>query len=223
MAQMLRDTDSTERHLNMTRRHIRLCGYVKGTEQLITNLKSGVDVLLQKQAAANVAKEKREDAYDLMLLEDANLDNSVKTLFENCQQYDRDNAGAPVLYRIFTDGKFSTISEMNRTDEPDAVLQLAIRLESLGSEHPLAALAATMREKATVTRNAIENHKQLVLAEENAWTEELVARAGLRQLYEENYLDARKRFGKDQAERLFPKMIRPSKKEETTPDTPAAN
>lgn len=48
MARMLSDRESTERHLDSTRRHVRLCKQVKGAEPLAAAIEPAYQELLQK-------------------------------------------------------------------------------------------------------------------------------------------------------------------------------
>jgi hypothetical protein len=222
MASMLREKDSTERHLNLCHRHVRLCNLQKGAELLANNMKSAMQNLGSKQENTKQKQLAREEAYDDVILADVNLDNGVKTSFEKCKQFDRDNVGENILPRIFPDSKFTTITELNRYEEPAAVNLLAVRLENLGPNHPLLGLAQDLRKQVAESLAAIEKLRQAEAAEKTASTEEDLARVALRKQFELNYLEARKIFGKEQAERLFVKISAPStKNKKESPSTPA--
>ncbi len=205
MASMLREKDSTDRHLNLSYRHVRLCNMHKGAEILASNIKPAIQNLASKQENTKQKQLAREEAYDDVILSDVNLDNCVKTVFERCKQFDRDNVGENILPRIFPESKFTTITELNRYEEPAAVNLVAVRLENLGPNHPLFGLAQELRNQTAASLTAIEKLRQAEAAEKTALTEENLARAALRKQFELNYLEARKIFGKEQAERLFPK------------------
>jgi hypothetical protein len=78
MATMLRDKDSTEKHMNTVRRHTRLCKHINGTEEFVTNIQPVFDELKEKQALTQTKTEEREDAYDDLIFQDGLLDNAVR-------------------------------------------------------------------------------------------------------------------------------------------------
>ena len=108
--------------------------------------------------------------------------------------------------RVFPDGKFGHIVNMNLQDEPDTVERLALRIENLGKEHPLYPLAAELRNQVAASRKAIKAYEDVIKQLKNCEADEEIAQATLRRQYENNYLDARKQLGKIRAERLFPKL-----------------
>jgi len=160
MAQLLYDRHSTRTHLNIVRRHIRLCRQVKGTEALITSIEPAYSVLLEKQKATSQAAQDREVAYDDVLFNDNILDDKVRSAFDQCKQFDRDNPGRSVLQLIFTDGKFSNIVNAPLTKEPDQVAQIITRIEALGTSHQLNRLTAYLQEGIDNCRQAIGNLSQ---------------------------------------------------------------
>ncbi|MCI0513273.1 hypothetical protein L0128_08690 [candidate division KSB1 bacterium] len=205
MATLLREADSTERHLNWCYRHVRLCQKYKGTEALTESMKATTQTLTQQHEITQQKQLAREEAYDDMLLADLNLDNGVRTLNEKCKQYDREHIGANTLTFIFPDGRFTSITRQSRYKEPAAVNQLIVRIEKLGSEHDLFGQAQVLKQLVADSQAAIEKLQQAVIAEKTAITQEDLSRLAVRKQYELNYLEARKLLGKEQAERLFPK------------------
>jgi hypothetical protein len=214
MARMLRDNESTGKHLNAGRRHTRLCKKLKGAEKYALNMETVFSQLIVKKKATDEKTDAREDFYDDMILYDTDLDNSIRTSFEKCKQFDRENPGQAVLNKIFPEGKFTVITNIERTKEPDAAEQLAVRFESLGSDHPLYETAAVLREKISASREAINAYYESIREHKLAQAEEEIAQAAFRRQYEANYLDARKEFGKVLAERLFPRITGRSAAEE---------
>ncbi len=224
MAKMLSDRESTDRHLDSTRRHIRLCKQVKGAEQLAANIEPAYRDLLQKQAATRAKLEAREDAHDDAILRDADLDDAVRTTFERVKQFDRENPGAQVLLKIFPQGRFSDITRAERAKEPDVVEEVATRLASLGEKHPLNAIAVDLRAKVETARASNAAFLEAIRNQKLAEAEEEIAQANLRRQYEFNYLDARKTLGRAMAERLFPHFSagEPLEEPEQPPETGAA-
>jgi hypothetical protein len=196
---------------------MRLCKQVKGAEQLAAAIEPAYRELLQRQAAARVKLEARQETLDLAILRDAELDDSVRTAFERTVQFDRDNPGAQVLLKIFPDGGFSEITRTERAKAPDVVEQLALRLESLGEQHPLRSLAADLRAKTMVAREMQAAYLEGIRSQKAAEAEEEIAQANLRRQYEVNYLEARKALGRTVAERLFPRLGGGEEPEEPVP------
>ncbi len=205
MATMLRESDSTDKSLNAGKRHVRLSRQV-GATALVDAIQPWIDTLLQKQQATRAAAEAREGAYDDVVLVDGYQDNTVKNAFDGAKGFDRDNPGAGALSRTFPDGRFTSITRMNTSKEPDAVERLAQRFESFDASHPLFAHAALLRQKAEICRAKIDVYKAAVKAEKAAEADEQIVKFELKQQYEQNYLDARKQFGKSLSERLFPAL-----------------
>lgn len=217
MARILYENESSARHLNYTRRHIRLCKQTKGAEKFAAFIQALYDELIVRQKAAGEKDQERENSYDDLILSDTVLDDSVRTAFEKCKQYDRDNPGKAILLKMFPDGKFTPIINTERTVEPDVVEQLALRFESLGAEHPLIGMAADLRARIQQTRQAIGVYNETIRQQKLAEAEEEIARGALRRKYEANMLDARKEFGKTLADRLFPQITRVAEEEEQPP------
>ena len=141
MATMLRDKESTGKHLGTVRRHIRLCKHISGTEEFITNIQAPYDDLKAKQTITKTRAEEREDAYDDVVFLDGVLDNTVRSTFEKCKQFDRENVGPVVLKQVFPEEKFSHIVNEPMVSEPDLVEEIKIRIEELGEAHTLYPLA----------------------------------------------------------------------------------
>lgn len=220
MATMLRPGQSSEAHLNAVRRHIRLCGMSRGVDQYVEAIKPAYDELVAKSRTAAARLEERQNALDSLALLDRDLDGAVKTAFEKVNQHDRKSKVKPVLKTLFPAGKFGPITSMNRLLEPDAVEQLALRFESLGSAHPLFAIAADLRQCVEASRKGIADLNAAITKQKKAEAEEEIAQIALRRQYERNYLNARLDLGREEAERLFPATTgRPAVEE--PPEPPA--
>jgi hypothetical protein len=215
MAQLLYQRDSAQKHVSATRRHLRLCKQVKPAQALVKQITPAYELVIEKDQALQEAKVIREDRYDDMLLADNLLDDSMRNLFRRCEEYDRSHLGEMVLLKIFPDGKFSQIVNMNREEEPAMVEKLAMRLENLGEKHPLYTFATELRQKVEGARKAIRAYQESVQVLKMAETECEMACATLRRRYEGNYLDARKLMGKALAEQLFPSFTVKGKADKT--------
>lgn len=214
MATLLNDRDSTARHLDLTRRHTRLCRQVKGAGALATAIETVNQALIQKQAATKTKFDARQDALDDFILRDLELDDSVRTAFEKCKQFDRENPTATVLLKIFPNGTYSELTNHERSKEPDVIEQLAVRFESLGATHALYPIAADLKTKVSASRAALTAYQNAIRNHKLAEADEEIAQNDLRLQYEANYLEARKTLGRTAAERLFPRHSRQSAREE---------
>jgi hypothetical protein len=204
MARMLNERESADRHLNLVKRHIRLCRQANAGKYADA-IKPAFDELTEKQKIFTEKLELREAASDDIVFCDAELDNSVRTTFEKCKQHDRDNPGQQITARIFPQERFSHIVNMNRMEEPVEVERLAVKFESLGKSHALYTLAAFLRQKIAPVQQAIERYYAAVRDMKMAEAEIEIAQVKMIRQYETNYLEARKDWGKEPAERLFPK------------------
>lgn len=206
MAQLLYERDASRKHLSATRRHMRLCRQFQGTQFLVDPIQLPYSTLKEKQTVTQRKEEQREDRYDDLLTADNQLDDQVRLVFRRCEEHDRASPAAAVMPRIFPEGKFGHIVNMNLREEPDAVERLAMRLEDLGKEHALYPLAEELRSRIDAGRQAIKVYDDTVKQLKLYMNEEDIAKSTLRRQYENNYLDARKQLGKIRAERLFPKL-----------------
>jgi hypothetical protein len=213
MARLLYKQDSTAYHKRLVRRHIRLCGQIKGGVQYAQSIQLVLDILLQKEQASTAAEEVYENTYDDLILKDADLDNAVRTLFERSKQYDRENRGN-VSVLLFPDLTFSDIINMPYSEEPKKVSSLIQKLETLDPTHELRTLVGTIQQKVDAVNFALDARKQAAEAVRRCQVDEELAKNELRTQYEANYLDARKSLGRQVAESLFPKITSKSPKRE---------
>lgn len=204
MAQLLYPRQSTETHLNATRRHMRLCRQNKGGEKFASRIETSYNELEEKQKLTNKAKLDKESTYDDVILCDSDLDNSIRTLFEKCKQYDRENPGRPILNQLFTDGKLSTIIYAPLENEPEMAEQLLSRLAALGANHALADQNQMIKTNIDKCKTALSAYHQAIKLQKAAEADEEISKSNLGRQYEFNYLDLVKEFGKSNANRYFP-------------------
>jgi hypothetical protein len=205
MARLLYKQDSTALYIRLTRRHIRLCGQVKGGAPYAQAIQPKLDRLLQTAQALSVAEDVYENTYDDLILKDADLDDGVRTLFERSRQYDRENGGS-VSVLLFPDLTFSDIVNMPYSEEPKKVSSLIQKLETLEPAHELRSLASVLQQKVDAVNGALNARQQAADGIRKAQVDEELAKNEVRAQYEANYLDARKSLGKQTAESLFPKL-----------------
>uniref|UniRef100_UPI0035658F44 hypothetical protein n=1 Tax=Ancylomarina sp. TaxID=1970196 RepID=UPI0035658F44 len=130
----------------------------------------------------------------------------------SAKQYDRSHPGRPIFRRLFPDGRPSTITDASFTKVLSKAEGLLVHLQSLAEDNSLHTHEDVLTNAIKALRQAILNHKEVVLAESLAIAEEQMLQAELRKQYEFNYLDATKLFGKNYANRLFPKLAIKKKK-----------
>jgi hypothetical protein len=223
MARLLYNQDSTALYKRLIRRHIRLCGQVKGGAPYALAIQPKLDNLLQKEQVLSAADEVYENTYDDLILKDADLDDSVRTLFERSKQYDREN-GERVSILLFPDLTFSDIINMPYAEEPKKVSSLIQKLETLEPGHELRSLIDFLQQRVNAVNVALEARKQAAENIRRCQVEVELARNDVKAQYEANYLEARKLLGKKVAESLFPKITPKGQKkqdEDINPETEA--
>jgi hypothetical protein len=206
MARLIYRQDSLALHKRLTRRHIRLCGQVKGGAPFAQAILPKLDDLLKKEQALSAAVEMSENTYDDLVLKDSELDNAVRTLFERSRQYDRENGGN-VSVLLFPDLTFSDIVNMPYSEEPKKVSALIQKLETLEQGHELRSLIIGIQQKINTVNVALDARQHAADNVRRCQVEVELSKNEIRAQYETNYLDARKLLGKQIAESLFPKVV----------------
>ncbi len=208
MALMIAENRSSEAHENIGNRHQRLCQRTRGAEPLVNNISPVIAALADKRVVTLERRQHKEECYDALLLVNGEMDDGVRTVFEKCKQFDRQNPGSNVLLRIFPTGRTSDIISVSLYDEAMKVDQLITRIKSLSGEHPMLESIQPLQEVMNKELEAQRIYREAVGQWKLAVAEEDLAKADLRRQYEHNYLDAVKLFGKRFAQRLFPKVTK---------------
>ena len=212
MAQLLYERHSTNVHLNIVKRHIRLARQFKGAEELVTAIEPFYNELAAKAADTQSATDETESRRDLLTLTDVVLDDKVRDLNEACKKYDRDHPGIPVTSLLFPEGTSPFIYAPVDT-EPTLVEKLIPGIRSLGKGHPLAGHIEALQVAADNCKTAIGELKEAITAEKMAEALEAIAIVNLTRQYEQNIYAAGSKFGKTFANRLFPAVNQQSKPE----------
>jgi hypothetical protein len=207
MARLLYPQDSTAAHSRLIRRHIRLCGQVKGGATFAQAIQPVLDNLLQKKQALAVAEEVSENAYDDLILKDSYLGDAVRTLFERSRQYDREN-GTAVSVLLFPDLTFSDIINLPYSEKPKKVGDIIRKMGTLDPKHELHPLIETLQQKVDAVNSALDTRRQAADNVRKCHVDIDLAKNAIRKRYEDNYLESRKSLGKYVAESLFPKVAR---------------
>ncbi len=212
MAKMLYDKMSSVVHLSYANRHARLCKRTKGAEGLSDAIQAPMINLKGKCENRLRYEEDKSAAYDDMQLSDALLDDVIRNLSDGAKQYDRANPGRSVHTVLFPDGKTTSITQASLINEPNLAMQVLQRIKSLPEGHELLEYETALENAIDACRASISSYQNSITDVKTAIAEEEMAQADLRKQYEFNYLDAIKMFGKNYANRLFPKAS--SKKQE---------
>jgi len=210
MAQLLYERHSTNVHLNIVKRHIRLARQFKGAEELVIAIEPFYNELAIKAANTSTATEETECKRDFLALADVSLDDKVRDLNEGCKKYDRDHPGIPVTALLFPEGTSPFIYAPVET-EPTLVEKLILGIQSLGEGHPLAEHIGTLQDAIVNSKTAISELKAAITEEKMAEALEAIAKVNLTRQYEQNIYAASSKFGKAFANRLFPAIKTPGK------------
>ncbi|MDR1171779.1 MAG: hypothetical protein LBL24_04920 [Bacteroidales bacterium] len=205
MAKMILQKDSAAMHLRMAKRHTRLCGRLAHTKKYAAAIQQVLEQLKEKEKERENASDDREYAYDDVILCDTDLDNAVRTTFEQTRQYDRDHL-SQALELLFPTGRFSDLVQMSLSKEPQEVKNLVVKLNQLEDGHQLKPLAAILQEKADASIAAWDAYQQAINRLKAIQASEELTKLAVRKQYENNWLEARKEFGASLADRIFPKM-----------------
>jgi len=218
MAELLRDEDSTDKHLDLTRRHQRRCRKTNGADAFAEAIEPPRLALVRALAASVAAENTEEDASDDLELAGRDGADALRNLSAAAKEYDRKSPGENTHEAIMGSG-FSDDLHSDGTVESATLERYAVKVKALGETHALAGRVVELTGAAAAIRAADAAAKAAIEARAMTDAGEEIAQAAVRRAYEANSLDARKKFGRDGAERLFPR-VRRKKRSSTTPPTP---
>jgi len=203
-------------------RHIRLCNRIYGDNKFSQDITPLYDALKQKHEQYEQAKLDRYFASDTLFMCDTMLDNDIRTAYERCNQYERENKDAFLRDAFFPDGRFGDIIRKTHAKELNLVEQLALKFENLGDTHPLFKLAAELREGINRVNKTTQEYNEAVRKEQRALAEVDIAKEALRKQYAKNYFDAKQEKGRLKADYMFPSLNSNNndEPEEENTDTP---
>jgi hypothetical protein len=204
---MLHQYDSTAMHLRLGRRHVRLCGRIPGAEQFASAIQPKLDSLFAKEQERKAETEKRENAYDDVVLHDTQLDDAVRTVFERVRQYDREHK-TQTLELLFPGKVYSDIINKPLSEEPHAVNKIVVKLEGMDAGPEFREFADMLKQKTEISIDSWNRYQQTVIRCNELTAAEELLKLEVRQQYEYNWLDARKAFGVRVANSIFPKVNR---------------
>lgn len=206
MATMLSSRYSAERCMNFSRRHQRLVKQVVNDSELAGGIQKPIDKVSAKQADYEQKVEEHENAYDDMVLADRYIDDNIRSLYADCKKYDRDNPVDRILIKVFPDETYGDIIRLPFMKEINEVSNIQLRVESLGKGHAIYSYVEKIQEVISNAKKAIEENANAIRQEKLAEAEIDIAKEELIRQYEINYLDARRKYGRNLAENLFPKV-----------------
>ncbi len=213
MAQRLHQSHSPGLCIRSGKRHVRLCTQAKGGEVLSAAISGLIAVAEEKASRKRTAEDARDGYYDMLIFHDAELDNRVRTTASRCKEYDRENPTAHLYATIFPEDT-SAIIQVNPMNEPAEVKKVITRLQSLGSAHPLFQMADYLTEAVEKVNEIVPKYLDSVSQVGTTDAELQIAKADLIRQYLHNMFEAEKMFGRNYADKLFPRLSRKSSKED---------
>jgi hypothetical protein len=217
MARMLYQNESSSSYLRMGRRHARLCGRINGTVKYAGMIQPVLDALREKEKERIEATALREDAYDDVVLCDAELDDAVRTTFERIRQYDRENKTS-FINLFFPSHGFHEIVTLSYSKEPQEVKSIVIKLDGLEDGHELKGLSTVLLQKVEASFAAWDTYGKAISRLKELRAAEELSKLAVRQQYEHNWLDARKEVGLAIADSIFPKVSKRAVKDNDDSD-----
>lgn len=204
--QFLYDYHSSNRCLNATHRHLRLCRQIPGGAKYEQLISPEYDDLKAKYEAWDAAQKNVFAAHDMVSLCDTLLDDSIIKVNHRCSEYDKQNTGSFTRTTLFPKGNFTEITQVNMYREPGKALELAEKLAAFGTSHELNPLVAEVRAAVEKSNKAIKDEEEMITAESLAKSNVEIARLRLIRRYNSNYYQAADEGGKAFAEKLFPDL-----------------
>lgn len=203
---MLSSRYSAERCMNYAHRHQRLCKQFLNDIELANQLQASMEEVKLKRQEQLQCEDERENAYDDLILADKNLDDLIRVIYNECKNYDLANPSGAILLKVFPDEKFGEIIRLPFSKEIDASKGILVRIQSLGEEHKLSPYSGQLGDSIETYSNAINSLNEAIRKEKVSEAEVEIAKEGLIRQYEHNYLNARRKYGKRTAEKIFPSL-----------------
>lgn len=138
MAQSLSTKDGPAKAERTTRRHIRLTKRTRNPEAIAIAERAEPPraALKAKMDAQEAAEEAVQNTFDDWDADDGEVDHHIYSLDRKARDYDADTPGATTQWLIFQGQAPSDITYTNRAEQPDLVVKLIQRGQSLPPEHP---------------------------------------------------------------------------------------
>lgn len=215
----LSEDDSVPRVEDAADRHMRLCNQIPNAAKYGEKILPSYNDLMAQKAALKAAKKNLNGALDTVQLFDTGLDDLLRDVQGKAKEYDRNHPGSNTAVLIFPGGNITPIVTMSNEDEPEAAHGIALKIKSLGAEHPLYPNAALIEAAVEKCKTALLQHTAATKAVGDANTTLTISKVNLVRKYNANYFLAASDVDKNFAEKLFPKLDPPKKKKGGTPLT----
>ena len=206
MARMISVKLSTILILKLILRHIRMCLQLYGENKYSTAIQSFYDVLKEKYDRYEELKMERLFAHDTIAMSERKLKNMVRTVFNRCKEYERENNDSFLLKSFFPNGRFGAVIKQDRTGIIRDVEQIILKFENLGDKHPLFKLAAMLKAKINKLRKAIRDYNEALRQENLSQAEVELAKEAACKQYAKNHFDAKMEKGRSSADDMFPDL-----------------
>ena len=213
MARMISIKLSTLLVLKLILRHIRMCIQLYGENKYSTAIQHFYDVLKEKYEQYEDLKMERLFAHDTVAMSERHLKNMVRTVFNRCKEYERENNDSFLLKSFFPGGRFGGIIKQDRTGIIRDVEQIILKFENLGEKHPLFKLAAMLKAKVNKLRKAISSYNEALRQENLSQAEVELAKEAACKQYAKNHFDAKMEKGRSSADDMFPNLYVKAKNE----------
>jgi hypothetical protein len=206
MARTPQASFSTARLIILSERSCRLCGQAgNGSQKYSTRIAQARETLEQRQKTAEAKAFERVLAYDAMIAADNTLDDAVRSAFEACKTYERNNNFTPVVEKAFPGGIFTPIVRAPREKQADLVRQVIACLRQLEPENSdLSRIASDLE---TALQPAVAALESLEQKGHEAFEAEALEKLGKKEFvetYTAIYHEAYSDLGRKRANKLFP-------------------
>jgi hypothetical protein len=151
------------------------------------------------------------------VLADKTLDDAVRSAFDACKKYERNNGFVLVTEKAFPGNVITPIVRAPREKEPNLVQQVIACLREIAPENgELSAIVSELEAALQTALTTLESLAQKTRQSENAAALETLGRKEYVEKYSAIYHNACAELGRNKANKLF--LIIWSGKKATTPD-----
>jgi hypothetical protein len=216
MARTPRATYSAAKLIVLSERACHLCGQAgNGAQKYSALLMQARNALEQWRKTASAKELERVVAYDAAIQANRTLDDAVRSAFDACRMYERNNNYIPVVEKAFPGGVFTPVVRAPRINQPDLVREVIACLRQIDPEHSeLCAIASDLETALTFVVRVRESLGQKTRDAGEAQALEKLGKKEFVEAYNAIYHQACADLGRKRADILFP-VIRSGRKQET--------
>jgi hypothetical protein len=204
MAQAIRPENSVEKNELVSKRHASLCSQVPGAEVLAQAISAPISNLSEKIHNYKIRSEESTKSLDVLIYNTSLLKNQLRNTADKLKGYDRDHPGSNTMGMVFPNNltPFLTANPFETTKEVSMIIP---KLQTLGIEHPAAGDVPKIMEKIERCSQSIIKCNEADANLNMAKSELEISHGVLIKQYNINILEAKKMFGNDFSDNLFPK------------------